>query len=410
MHPYDQTLEDFRVYETASMLVHEHRGDLIYDGADTGVDPQLRFADPQSSFARVARSLGVGQVRLYVYPPLLADLILPFTFVNSLEAGRLWTALNYLTLLVVALLARSMLQIPWKSLGFVALLVGVFTFSPALACLQWGQVTILLLCLWTLGLFCYMRGWSAASAGALALATAIKLTPLIVVVPFLLWKEWRWLRLYAISLLACLGLTCLISGSASLSDYSRHVMPAMSSGNAFLGNKSLLASFQILYVTMKGGNLNTTDTLIPPSVIMLGKICALACLIVASILVAFSKAVSSLPTRVLTLSLFAALSSAISPVSWGHAYAVCLLALICLWAEALRIRISAVYLVFLTLCSLELSWFALSFPIKNHAHGVAFGLATFLTPLSAIALVLYRLASSDTFSALPSENVLTTVP
>ena len=395
LHRKPSKMEDFRVYDTAAMLVREHRSNLIYDGADSGTDPQLRLADPQSAFATTARALGIDQVRLYVYPPLLADAMVPFTYSAAAQAGRLWIAANWLALAAFVLLARSMLLISWRSLGALALIVGTAAYLPVLDCLQWGQVTIFLLFLWTLGVFCYSRGWMAASAAALAVATAIKLTPLIVLAPFFLWKEWRWIRHYFVFLLACIGLTCIVNGPACLVDYFRHVMPAMSNGNPFIANKSLLASFQILYVTLKGGDPTSMTNVVPKIVSLIGKAAALVFLLAACILVARRAKASSLHTRIITLTLFAMLSTGISPVSWEHAYAVCLLALVCLWAEAIRAEIPTAYLVFLTLCSLELSWFLISFFVLKRVHGVAFGVAIFITPLSAIGLALYRLALSD---------------
>ncbi len=395
LHRRPSTLEDFRVYDTAAMLVREHHSNLIYDGADGGTDPQLRLADSESAFATTARRIGFDQVRLYVYPPLLADAMVPFTYASVAGAGRLWIAANLLAVVAFALLVRSMLLIPWKSLGLLALLIGTMTYLPVLDCLKWGQVTIFLLFLWTLGVFCYARGWKAASAAAFAVATAIKLTPLIVLAPFLLWREWRWVRYYFMFLLACVGLTCVVNGPGCLTDYFRHVMPAMSNGNSFIANKSLLASFQILYVTLKGGDPTSMTNAVPKFVSLLGKAAALGFLLAACALVARHAKTSSLQTRRVTLALFAMLSTGVSPVSWEHAYAVCLLALVCLWAEAIRAEIPTGYLVFLTLSSLELSWFLLSFFVLKRVHGVAFGMAIFLTPLSAIGLAIYRLVLGD---------------
>ena len=92
---------DFKVYLTAAQLVREHKGVEIYNDADTGQNPQMRFATPGSIFQQTAASIGIPWVRLYVYPPTLADLLVPFTFLSLQHACDAWLALNFLTNLVV---------------------------------------------------------------------------------------------------------------------------------------------------------------------------------------------------------------------------------------------------------------------------------------------------------------------
>lgn len=398
-------LDDFRVYETAAFLVEQHLSPLMYEGADTGVDPQLRFADPNSSFAKAAQSLGVSQVRLYVYPPVLADLLLPLAFVNAKLAGTLWTALNILALLGFVIIAGLLLRIKLKTIGFLALLIGALTNYPAHDCFEWGQVTLLLLLLWTLGVFFYARRSIPLSAAAFALATAIKLTPAIIVIPFFLWREWRWIRLYALCLAIFFGLALLINGPATVEDYFLHVMPAMSNGNAFPYNRSLITGFQIIYVLLQGADPNLPYAHIPHGLVLIAKACAFLCLLATTALIARLPRHASTHGRTIVLALLAMLSVAISPVSWPHAYAVCLLPLACLWAEALRGRPSLLYLALLTLCSLELSNFEISFAFFKFLHQHAYPIVTSLAPLCALALVLYRLSRANSFLPKPSPLV-----
>ncbi len=397
-------LSDFRVYETAALLVREHRSLLIYNGADTGADPQLRFADPQSVFAGAARQLGIDPVRMYVYPPILADLLLPMTLMNARHAGIVWNAVNVLILAGFVWLCTSMLQIPWKGVAGIALVLGTITYKPMLECLTWGQITIVLLGLWTLGVYCYARGWIVASALALALATSIKLTPLVAIVPFLLWKEWRWLRVYLLGLAALFLGVLALNGPMCLEDCFRHVIPAMSAGIPDVANRSLLSSFQLFYVTWKGGDAMTPTLLVPHVVGTMGKATGLLCLAAVAVLVARYRASSSLYSRALTLSLFPLLSVLISPVSWMHAYVICLLPLVMLWAEALRTKVPVGYLALLTVCSVELNWFAVSYALRRHTHGPVFALTNSLPVVCGMALILYRLAAMPRFAAAASET------
>ncbi len=405
VHLRRPTLEDFRVYETAALLVHEHHSLWIYNGADTGVDPQVRYADPQSIFAREAAKLGIAPVRMYVYPPVLADVLVPLGYLRARLAGEFWIAVNLLVLMGFCALCMGMLNIPWRIAGIAALVVGTATYYPVLDCLHWGQITIVLLGLWTLGVYGYVRGWMAVSAFALALATSIKLTPLLAIVPFILWKEWRWLRAYVVSMLALLAGVWAVNGSACIEDYFQHVVPSMANGNISLANRSIVSSMQLVYLTWKGFAPDSAFLPVSHTVGVVGKAVSLIFLLAAAALVARYRANSSPHTRIVVLSLFPLLSVLASPVSWGHAYVVCLLTFAVLWAEALQERVPRMYLALLAVSSLELNWFQISFTLRRYTHGLAFGLSTSVPVICGIVLVMYRLAAIPRFAGLASQSL-----
>ncbi len=384
---------DFQVYDAAAEIVHEHHSIHMYDGADTGALFGLRFVDPGLPLAQAAQHLGIRRVRLYIYPPILADMVLPLTFVSGRVAGQLWLLLNLIALVFTALLMARILHLPWRGLGTLALLVGIFALFSTGMCLLWGQITILLLLLWTAGILCYQRGWHMASAFLFALATWIKLTPLLVVAPFLVWREWRWLRSYAVSLILLLLVICLVNTPASISDYFFHVMPSMSGGGRpDFENKSLLSSVQLLYVSFKGGNLKTVTMDTPRFVVTLGKACSGLVLLLAFSLVLRLGRFMRMGDRHLTLALFALLSVCVAPISWKHAYVVVFLVLAFLWADAFRRYTSRRDVLLLALCSLELGGFFFDSVAMKLTHGVLLGSLSFLAPGIGIAICLWKLA------------------
>ena len=93
---------DLPVYYTAASLVQDHRAEDIYEGADTGVDPQLRWADERSICAAEARVRGIRRVGLYVYPPLLAYLAVPLAWFSFPAAETVWKICNWFALLATA--------------------------------------------------------------------------------------------------------------------------------------------------------------------------------------------------------------------------------------------------------------------------------------------------------------------
>jgi hypothetical protein len=122
--------DDFDVYYTAASLAREHRGSAIYSGADTGVDPELRLASPGTAFAEKARQLGLPEVCLYVYPPALADSLIPLSLFPLRVATGFWIALNVGALFLIAYLITQLLSIGYGSFSGLIVLLGLFISNP----------------------------------------------------------------------------------------------------------------------------------------------------------------------------------------------------------------------------------------------------------------------------------------
>ena len=395
-------LADFEVYDAAAETVHEHASGHMYDDADTGAPFSLRFVNPEMPLTYAAHHLGIAQVRLYIYPPILADLVLPLTFVSAHTAGELWVLVNLLALGGTAFLTARLLGVRPVSLPGAAILVGLLLLYSTAFCLIWGQVTILLLLFWTAGMFFYQRGWYAASAFIFALATAIKLTPLVVVAPMLIWREWRWVRDYAVSLAALIALMLAVNGSAPLTDYVSHVMPTMAvAGTSDFENKSLLSSVQLLYAALHGNSLKTATPAAPHGIITAAKAFSLALAGAAFLLVWRLGRAMTIPDRLLSLSLFGLLSVCIAPISWKHAYIVAYLPLALMWARAFQQRLTLPALWLLAFVSVELGSFFFDSVATKLFHGVPLGLLSFLGPGTGLLLVLWQLAAMQRGSLTP---------
>lgn len=391
-------LVDFGPYYTAAVIARQHQGIGIYNAADTGQDPQNVVAAPSTDFAQTARRIGVLRPFLYLYPPTLADMLIPLTFFPFATAGKIWATINYATLPLISLLIVKLLKLKVISLGSLLILMALFSYSPVLQCIAVGQVSILLLLLWTCGIFCYMKGWHGAAGFAFALAAAIKLTPIIVVIPLLLWKEWKVLRGVLLSWL-CMAVTIsVINTPASLTDYFGHVLPPMSRGILTITNLSISASLARFYAALRNQTISPAVVdQVPQAVIMLGKVCAAAIMGTAGLLIYNRGHGIKRVDRVLVLSLFAMLSVSIAPVTWSHGYSLCFLTLSLLWADALRTTVSNVYLTMLFVGTVASTTYLNRYAFANagpHAgHPVLAALLLSLAPVAGIVLVLAKLAS-----------------
>ncbi len=343
---------DFNVYYSAAWLVRHGGAAQLYTGADTGIDPQKLIAAPSTPIFHAAQAEGLGFVGLYLYPPILADLLVPLTFVPLATAARLWYGLNIALLLGTAAMLASLLGMSLRKWSFALLLLPALCFTPSLQCLTDGQITIVLLALWTLGLLLYKRGQLVFAGGVFALAAAIKLTPAVVLLPLLIWRQWKPLAGFALSSLV-LALTCLwINTPAAIGTYVHRVLPAMSGAIASATNYSLPAATQRFITLLRTGTIPYTLPLLPPSTVLAGRVASTAVLLVFAALLWRRRRSLSSTHQVLVLGLLALLAPVVSPVSWFHAYATAFAALALLWWEALTRPVSNTFLALLVLTSL----------------------------------------------------------
>jgi hypothetical protein len=382
---------DFKVYLTAAQLVREHKGIAIYSDADTGQNPQMRFATPGSTFQRTAASIGIPAVRLYVYPPTLADLLVPFTFLSLQHASDAWLTLNLLSILGAAMLVTWMLYDTVFHVACIGFFFGILLFRGNGWSFGEGQISSVLLLLWTAGIVCYVKGFKRASAVAFALATSIKLTPLIVLLPFLVWREARWVRWYALSLAAICLILCLVNGPQSLLDYALHVMPPMSAGCVSTSNVSLPSGLQQLYLGFTGKPVEE-HAVIPKAILFGSKLIAGAIMLLTLIGIYRLGPLRSIMERAKILALIALLSLYCSPVAWRSAYGIVFLAAFFLWREAFTSRITQLGLLLLVLGTLQFSFFFDTIFLR-FTHGVLLSATALLTPAFGCLLVFYTFRS-----------------
>jgi alpha-1,2-mannosyltransferase len=129
----------------------------------------------------------------FTYPPFAALTMLPMAAFTMLDAAWLNVAFGLISLAFVcaALLGPLTARMRWSRWATVALAVPVLTaLEPVRESLGYGQVNLILFALIIADLVALRRGWRWAGIG-IGLATAIKLTPALFIVYFLVSKQWR---------------------------------------------------------------------------------------------------------------------------------------------------------------------------------------------------------------------------
>jgi hypothetical protein len=394
-YPFDfhQRLQDLEVYYTAACMIHENHGEEIYDGADNGYDPQLREADKDSIFAKAAQAHGIDKIRLYVYPPPLAYLMVPLSWFSIAHVESLWKIFNWAAIVMIASMLSALLGIRRMGLGSFAIVFCLFVYRPFLDCFYWGQITIILLALEMGGLLLLIRGYKVWGALLFAFATAIKLTPVIVIVPLIAKRDWKTLRAFGFWGAAIFGALWLPDRGKLLWHYFEFVLPSMSAGILSSNNKTLSNFLQFMWLAVSHGSESRWPALMAKLISILA--------VIYSFWLCRSKSGiddNGLPIvddqsnryQAIVFSLFWLLSCCIAPVSWRHAYVLSAPALILLFKEALEGKVRLAEMVLLSCFTLSIASFA--FESLTQKTGNIFLVAwAACTPVLGVAIVILEL-------------------
>jgi alpha-1,2-mannosyltransferase len=380
---------DFAGYYTAALLVRSGQSAAIYS-TQRNADPTAVPSDPHSAFARIASAHGILNVPLYDYPPLLADLLVPFTFLSPFSALLAWEALTALLLIASGiLLARIMgLRLPGQMATITAL---TLFFRPTVATFAYGQVPVLLLFLVVCGLHAYLRGRNTQAAIWIALAISIKLTPLVLLVPLLAWGDWKTARAVALSCMGIFAALLLINGPDAMSLYFLHRVPSMSHAFVDFTNLNLRTATQALWY-------GTDHATASPSSLWAGRLISLLVLACAAWMIRARRPERWTGRQIFeAASAFLLFSACISPIAWRHAYVLAVPALLLVG----RRMVNGNARVFETVSAL---WFILALSTDKfakwawHFENRAFSMLAMMPPVLGVALGLmeiYRLRREE---------------
>jgi hypothetical protein len=257
----------------------------------------------------------------YTYPPLFAFVLIPLTRLSADDAGRIWLAVNYASLVGVFLIGvrTARPRLAPESIAWLAL---VMLASPQIGAAMFGiQVDPLVLVLEAMFAWSVVTNRVPAVGGvALALAVCVKISPLLIAPAIFLLPRDRALQALGglASGLVAGGLAMLaISGQTVY--YFTHVLPSFSGGVINQWDRSLpgvvlrALHSQGLHPT---GGLGTTFL-------------ALEVVALLGVCVACSR-VPGAPGRVLTVAGMLSVVPIFQGVTWDHHLIVEILVLILL--------------------------------------------------------------------------------
>jgi alpha-1,2-mannosyltransferase len=268
----------------------------------------------------------------FTYPPIAAVIFSGLTFLPVWAANALVVLISFLALSVVCLLVTGRLtqrqNVVWTVAPAVA--VAAVALEPVISTFLFGQINLVLMALVVVDCLAVRDPrWRGVLVG---LAAAIKLTPLIFLLYFLVRREWRAALTSAVTFVV-LALAGFLFAATDSAEYWFHTLldPSRAGGLAYMANQSLRG---VLHRINPGEHAET--------LLWLG----LSVLVVALGVVAARKAAND----VVALTAIATAGLLVSPVSWSHHWVWCVPAFLALgfvrrtWA---RITLGALLVVFL---------------------------------------------------------------
>lgn len=170
----------------------------------------------------------------YNYPPFATVLFTPFTFlpIDIAEAAMTLASIMSLWLIVHLMNGRSSHgdkedKRDWTLIRELLLFVLLWRIFPVRLTLALGQVNIIILCLIVFSFYCYKIRRTALSGMFLGLATAIKLTPLPILLFYVMKREWKVVVSFLFTVLCGAALGILVFGISPSAFYYGTLLPTL---------------------------------------------------------------------------------------------------------------------------------------------------------------------------------------
>ena len=184
----------------------------------------------------------------FIYPPLLAFLLLPLPTYQA--AWWCWATFSIICwLAALALLLRELsddIRLKVSVIWWPVLLAALINFPSVLSHLFWGQLQLLLLLI-LVGSWLYLRRERDVAAGVLlGLAIALKIFPALLIVPLLAQRRWRCVAMAAFTAIGALTLSFAAVGWDQGWFYLTRVLPDVNRalGQYSPGNNSITSTIR----------------------------------------------------------------------------------------------------------------------------------------------------------------------
>ncbi|TQC48220.1 DUF2029 domain-containing protein [Rhodococcus sp. WS4] len=246
----------------------------------------------------------MGNFLPFTYPPLAAVVFSPLSTVSLATAGIVVTVLSLIALFGVLVVTLDSLGIAprttlvWTALGALAVALAL---EPVSSTLDYGQINILLMLL--VAADCLPKKTPWPRGVLIGLAAAIKLTPAVFILFFLVRKDFRSAVVTAVSFVAFSAVGAIATWKDSITYWTQTLFDSDRIGTpAYPANQSITGVL---------ARLGVSDAARTPIWLLLSVV------VFGLVVLAMVRALRSGETA-LALGLNAVLGLLVSPVSWSH--------------------------------------------------------------------------------------------
>lgn len=267
--------------------------------------------------------------RPFIPPPFSAVILAPLTVLPWKTAYFVWQLLCVLMMAISLYFALHLLDdAPPSSIVMTIALAVVFLFLPFKRALTLGNIDVVLILLWVLGVSFLRRGRAIPSAFCFALGTVIKVSPVYAVPLLILRRQWRWLASYGVASVVLLALSVWKVGWTNHVVWAGQVGPALACGIKSFWNRSLPG----FILGLGGPQRLLYDLPAPPGLCLFNKAVSVVCYF-AFLIWCWRKRRDSkgLMFEIVLLPLVVLL---VSPLSWTQYYVLAVLPLSYLWSRS----------------------------------------------------------------------------
>ena len=303
---------DFAPIYIAAALLDEGKATALYDHHD-----YLFNIVPPGAFKETAKQLGFkGSVTPYVHLPLFSFFIRPLLVIPYGTITKLLLMINVfavlLALYLITRLTGTRCNCTWLSCALAALTF----FYPLLYSLRLGQTTPLVFLGVTALYSLYKTGYPKLSGALLGGIICLKITPLIVLVYFMVKKKWSLVISSGCTIVVVAIASALVMGRESNSVFVQEIIRLSGYSLASWNNQSL-DGFLLRLVT---GGLHLYDwhILTLPFKITVLKYAVVSLLVIIWLFAINAPNMTDDKQELLSFSLTVTLMVVLSPISWTH--------------------------------------------------------------------------------------------
>jgi hypothetical protein len=327
---------DFPVFYLGGKVALQRGATPLYNPpADRSQGYTLLYAaaDNATPWAQMARANGFPRILQFINPPPCALLMAPLAMMPWQWGYLIWQFLAIILTAATVFLTLRLLPSRPELETFALIFAAACFFFPLRNNLVCGQVNVLILFVWALGVYLLKRQRPMASALCFALGTALKVSPVVAVPLLALRRQWRWLAAYVAGVVACTGVSIWRLGWRTNVTWLTAIYPSISAGVGSHYNRSFAGLVDALCGPGYVATLYTeTEWPVPPGLSLFEKACS-AAMVLGFIFWCWRKRKDSkgLTDELILLPLVYLLAA---PFSWDNHFVLVILPLTYLWAKA----------------------------------------------------------------------------